>query len=60
MEQGDEVTLSNSNTRLLALMEGIRTMDNLRQCHLGLATEYILYFHSFMFYSIRIHTHPNN
>lgn len=60
MEQWDKVALSNSNTRLLALMEGIRTIDNLRQCHLGLAIEYILYSHSFKFDNVGIHIHSNN
>lgn len=60
MEQWDKLTLSNSNTRLLALMEGIRNIDNLRQCHLGLVLEYVLYFYSFMFGSLRIHIHSNN
>lgn len=41
-------------------MEGIRTIDNLRQCHLGLALEYVLCSHSFMFDSVGIHVHPNN
>ena len=60
MEQWDKFTLSNSNTRLLALMEGIRTIDNLRQCHLGLVLEYVLYSCSFMFDILSIHIHSNN
>lgn len=51
MEQWDKLALSNSNTRLLALMERIRTIDNLRQCHLDLAWEYVLYSPPFMFNS---------
>lgn len=39
----DKRALSNLNTRLLALMEEIRNIDNLRQCHLGLALEYIYF-----------------
>lgn len=41
-------------------MEGIRAIDNMRQCHLGLALEYILYSRSFMFDSLEVHIQPNN
>lgn len=60
MEQWDKFTLSNSNIWLLALMEGIRTTDNLRQCHLGLVLEYVLYSYSFTFDILSIHIHSNN
>lgn len=41
-------------------MEGIRTIDNVRQCHLGLALEYVLCSHFFPFDSLTFHIQPNN